>query len=337
MNPINIKELAKALNLSTSTVSRAFRNNSDINKETKERILAMAKELHYEPNLYASNLRERKSKTIAVIVPELANNFFLQAINGLEQVASQKGYHILIYLTGDDYDKEISFINLLHNGRADGIIMSVSGEAAKEHSYLHKLKTKHIPLVFFDRIYEDIEAASVTTNDYESSFAATEHLILTGCKKIAFLVINKNLSIGKTRLQGYVDALTQYKIPYQHELVIDCSNNNEENAELLKHIFTELKPDGVFASVERLAISTYYVCQELNISIPGKLKVICFSSLEISSLLNPSLTTITQPAFAMGTQAANLLFKALEDATDFNPHEHIVLQSELIIRKSTST
>ena len=243
----------------------------------------------------------------------------------------------LIYLTGDDYDKEISFINLLHNGRADGIIMSVSGEAAKEHSYLHKLKTKHIPLVFFDRIYEDIEAASVTTNDYESSFAATEHLILTGCKKIAFLVINKNLSIGKTRLQGYVDALTQYKIPYQHELVIDCSNNNEENAELLKHIFTELKPDGVFASVERLAISTYYVCQELNISIPGQLKVICFSSLEISSLLNPSLTTITQPAFAMGTQAANLLFKALEDATDFNPHEHIVLQSELIIRKSTST
>ena len=200
MDHINIKELAKALNLSTSTVSRAFRNNSDINKETKARILAMAKELNYEPNLYASNLRERKSKTIAVIVPELANNFFLQAINGLEQVASEKGYHILIYLTGDDYEKEISFINHLHNGRVDGIIMSVSGEAAKEHSYLHKLKTKHIPLVFFDRLYEDIEAASVTTNDYESSFAATEHLILAGCKKIAFLVINKNLSIGKTRL-----------------------------------------------------------------------------------------------------------------------------------------
>jgi LacI family transcriptional regulator len=144
MDNINIKQLAKTLNLSTSTVSRAFRNNSDINKETKERILAKARELNYQPNHYASNLRERKSNTIAVIVPELANNFFLQAINGLERVASEKGYHILIYLTDDKYDKEVSFINHLHSGRVDGIIMSVSGEAAREHSYLYKLKKKNI-------------------------------------------------------------------------------------------------------------------------------------------------------------------------------------------------
>ena len=335
MDHINIKELAKALNLSTSTVSRAFRNNSDINKETKARILALAKELNYEPNLYASNLRERKSKTIAVIVPELANNFFLQAINGLEQVASEKGYHILIYLTGDNYEKEISFINHLHNGRVDGIIMSVSGEAAIEHSYLYKLKAKNIPLVFFDRIYEDIEAARVTTNDYESSFAATEHLIQAGCKKIAFLVIHKNLSIGKTRLQGYADALQYYNIPYQEELVVDCSNNHDENYRLLTHTFRTLQPDGIFASVERLAITTYYVCHDLQLAIPEQVKIICFSSLEIASLLNPPLTTVTQPAFEMGTRAAQLLFDALENNTGSHENQHITLVSELVPRKST--
>lgn len=336
MDNLNIKELAKALNLSTSTVSRAFRNNSDINKETKERILALAKELNYEPNHYASNLREKKSKTIAVIVPELANNFFLQAINGLEKVASEKGYHILIYLTDDDYEKEVSFINHLQNGRADGIIMSVSGEAAKEHSYLRKLKTKNIPLVFFDRVYEDIEAPTVTSNDYESSFAATEHLIQTGCQRVAFLVINKNLSIGKLRVQGYCDALEKHQMPYRDELVIDCTNNHQENYPILKNALFNLKPDGILASVERLAISTYYVCQDTGISIPQQIKIISFSSLEIAPLLSPSLSTITQPAYEMGRIAANLLFQQLEHPALTEAYEHIVLQSDLCKRASTA-
>ncbi|PSR54325.1 LacI family transcriptional regulator [Adhaeribacter arboris] len=336
MDAINIKQLAKALNLSTSTVSRAFRNNSDINKETKERILTKARELNYQPNHYASNLREKKSHTIAVIVPELANNFFLQAINGLERVASEKGYHILIYLTYDKYEKEIAFINDLHNGRADGIIMSVSGESAKEHSYLHRLKNKNIPLVFFDRIYEDIDAPRVTSNDYESSFAATEHLIESGCERIAFLVIHKSLSIGKMRMQGYQDALLKHHLPYQDELVIDCSNNLEENYKILSQAFKTLRPDGALAAVERLAIASYYVCHDLGISIPQDLKIISFSSLEIAPLLNPSLSTITQPAYEMGAQAAALLFRSIETGSMEGPTEHIILKSKLIKRQSTA-
>lgn len=337
METINIKQLAKALNLSTSTVSRAFRNNNDINKETKERILAMARELNYQPNHYASNLREKKSKTIAVIVPELANNFFLQAINGLEQVASEKGYHILIYLTYDKYEKEIAFINDLHNGRADGIIMSVSGESAQEHRYLHRLKSKNIPLVFFDRIYEDIEAPRVTSNDYESSFAATEHLIKSGCQRVVFLVIHKNLSIGKMRMQGYQDALQKHRLPYRDELVIDCSNDHKKNYKILSNAFKTLRPDGAFAAVERLAIASYYVCHDAGISIPHDLKIISFSSLEIAPLLNPSLSTITQPAFDMGAKAATLLFKIIENGLQEAPIEHIVLKSKLIKRQSTAS
>jgi LacI family transcriptional regulator len=313
---VNIKELARALNLSTSTVSRAFRDNSDISKETKARILSKAKELNYQPNHYASNLREQRSKTIAVIVPELANNFFSLAIHGIERVAREKGYHILIFATEDDFEKEVSFIRHLHNGRADGIIMSVSGEA-NDHTYLNELAENRLPLVFFDRVYEDIITPRVITNDYKSSLTATEHLIAQGCKRIAYLVVNKNLSIGKTRMQGYIDALAKAGIPFDEKL-------------------TTIKPDGVFTSVERLAFATYYASYELEISIPKDIKVIGFSSLEIAPLLNPSLTTITQPATKIGIEAANLLFKMLDDPGSVDAHKKVVLDSKLFKRSSTS-
>jgi len=334
MENINIKQLAKALNLSTSTVSRAFRDNSDINKETKERILAKAKEFHYQPNHYASNLREQRSKTIAVIVPELGNNFFSQAINGIERVAREKGYHILIYATDDEYEKEVSFIQHLHNGRADGIIMSVSGEA-NDHTYLNEFGKKRLPLVFFDRVYEDIITPRVITNDYDSSFSATEHLVEQGCKRIAYLVVNKNLSIGKTRMQGYLDALEKHNIPYDDRLVVDCSNSYDENNMILKKMLQVLKPDGVFTSVERLAFATYYACYDLDVKIPEQVKVIGFSSLVIAPLLNPSLTTITQPAIQIGVEAASLLFHMLESPETVECNKKVVLDSKLIKRRST--
>ncbi|MXV50985.1 substrate-binding domain-containing protein [Pedobacter sp. HMF7647] len=335
MDSINIKKLAKELGISTSTVSRAFRGNSDINKETKERILKRASELSYQPNHHASNLREQKSKTIAVVVPELANNFFAQAIKGIEQVSREKGYHVLILATEDDYSKEVSFISHLHNGKADGVIMSVSGEA-NDHTYLNRFSQKKIPLVFFDRVYEDIDTAKVTTNDYDSSYAATEHLIKRGCKKIAYLVVNKSLSIGKTRMLGYEDALKRHKVAIDDQLIIDCSNDHKKNYKLLKEAFHTLKPDGVFASVERLAFATYYVCQDEGIRIPNDMKVISFSSLEIAPLLNPSLTTITQPAFEMGIRAAKLLFKSLEQGPTAHVNEHVILNSRIFRRDSSA-
>jgi LacI family transcriptional regulator len=335
MRNINIKELAKVLNLSTSTVSRAFRDNSDISKETKDKILAAAKEFNYQPNHYASNLREQRSKTIAVILPELANNFFSQAIHGIERIARSKGYHILIYATDDDYEKEVSFIRHLHNGRADGIIMSVSGEA-NDHTYLNELNQQRLPLVFFDRVYEDIITPRVITNDYDSSFAAAQHLIKQGCKRIAYLVINKNLSIGKTRMQGYLDALEKYNIPFDDHLIVDCTNSYKRNNVILKDMFRKLKPDGVFTSVERLAFATYYACYDMNISIPQEVKVVGFSSLEIAPLLNPSLTTVTQPATQIGIEAASLLFKMLEHPERVNINEKIILDSKLIKRNSTA-
>jgi LacI family transcriptional regulator len=335
MNSINIKKLAKALGLSTSTISRAFRDNSEIKAATKELILAKAKELNYQPNHYASNLRDQKSKTIAVIVPELANNYFSQVINGIERLARENGYHILIYVTDDDFEKEVSFITHLHNGRADGIIMSVSGEA-NEHDYLNKFGSRRLPLVFFDRVYEDINTPKVITNDYESSFLATEHLIQQGCQRIGYFVIDKALSIGKTRFLGYRDALEKYQLRYDEDLVVDCSNSYDENRVLISNALQTLNLDGVFTSVERLAFATYYACYDLNIQIPNQLKVISFSSLEIASLLNPSLTTITQPAIKIGEESAKLLFHLLSDNRDKNLSQNVVLESKIIVRNSTS-
>ena len=334
MDNINFKKLAKELKISTSTISRAFNGSADINKDTKEKILAFAREHNFLPNHYASNLRDKKSKTIAVIVPEIANEFFAQAINGIEEIARKKGFYILLYRTDDVFEKEVSFVNYLNNGKVDGIIMSVSGEA-NDHNYLRKLEQKNIPVVFFDRVYEDIEAAKVTTNDYESSFAATEHLIETGCHKIAYLVVNKNISIGKVRMQGYVDALQKHNIPFDDELVIDCSNDEKVNYAILKKVLEEIKPDGIFSSVERLAFATYYVCNDIGVNIPDDLKMISFSCLNIAPLLCPALSTITQPAFEMGSKAATLLFEALEkNGLTINKKEH-VLKSKLYIRKSS--
>ncbi|WP_129716057.1 LacI family DNA-binding transcriptional regulator [Pedobacter sp. SYP-B3415] len=335
MEPFNIKKLAQALNLSTSTVSRAFRDNADISAATKERILTMAREMNYQPNHYASNLREQKSRTIAIIVPELANDYFSQVIHGIERVARARDHHILIYVTDDDYEKELAFIRHLHNGRADGIIMSASGEA-NDHTYLKNLPHQRLPLVFFDRVYEDIACPRITTNDYDSSFQATRHLIKQGCKRIAYLAVNKNLSIGKTRMQGYIDALLKYKLPVDDQLIIDCSNSYAENSRIIKEMLQQLQPDGVFTSVERLAFATYYACYDLGISIPGELKVISFSSLEIAALLNPSLSTITQPAADIGREAARMLFRIFEDPALAGSQEELVLHSRLIKRHSSA-
>lgn len=334
MDNINIKILAKELKISTSTISRAFNGSTDINKDTKERILAFAREHNFLPNHYASNLRDKKSKTLAVIVPEIVNDFFAQAINGIEEVARKKGFYILLYRTDDMFEKEVSFVNYLNNGKADGIIMSVSGEA-NDHNYLKKLEQKNIPVVFFDRVYEDIDVSKVTTNDYEASFAATEHLIETGCKKIAYLVINKSISIGKVRMQGYIDALEKYGIPYNDDLIVDCVQDEKINYSIIKNMIEEIKPDGIFSSVERLAFATYYVCNDLNVSIPGDIKIISFSSLGIAPLLGPALSTITQPAYEMGIKAATLLFDELENKNPPTQKRQHVLKSKLFIRKSS--
>jgi LacI family transcriptional regulator len=334
MESVNIKKLAEILNLSIATVSKALRDSYDISKETKEKVISLANELNYQPNPHASSLRKQNSKTIAVIIPEIANNYFTLAINGIESIAQEKGYHVMIYLTHEDFAREISFTRHLHSGRADGVLISVSS-TTNNYSHLHDLQKKGLPIVFFDRVCEDFNTVKVTTDDYESGYLATKHLIEQGCTRIAHLAIAKSLSIGGKRAKGYLQALQDHQIPVDESLIIECVNDNETDAVLIKNLLTEKKPDAVFAAVERYAILTYEICESQGLKIPQDVKVISFSNLQTASLLNPSLSTITQPAFAIGREAATLLLKSLEKKSFQLKNESIVLQSVLIQRAST--
>lgn len=333
---INLKKLAQELNLSISTVSRALQDSHEVGAATKIRVLELAQKLNYQPNPYASSLRKQKSKTIAVVIPEVANNFFALAINGIEAIAQEKGYHVLIYLTHEDPEKEIAIARHLQSGRVDGIVMSVSSRT-KNTEHLVELYHKQIPIVFFDRVCDDIDTAKVTTDDYESGYKATEHLIENHCKRIAYLQISQNLSIGKKRMLGYANALLKHGIEYNDSLILTCEHDNEENYNLIRQLLTtDTAIDGIFASVEKLAITTYYVCRDLHLAIPEKIKIIGFSNLATAPLLSPSLTTITQPAFDIGKEAAILLFHGLNKYNTHPVNDKIILSSTLIKRESTS-
>lgn len=335
MRSTNLKRLAEELGLSISSVSKALRDSYEISEDTKKRVREMADKLNYQPNPFASSLRRKKSITIAVVIPEIANNFFALAIDGIQMVAQQKGYHVLTYLTHEDYKNEESTIRHLQGGRVDGVLISLCRDTA-DVSHLASLHETGIPLVFFDRVPETMECPTVTTDDYESGFKATEHLIQAGCKKIACLSLSNYLSITHKRMNGYEDALKKHNIKADPKLVVQCTNDNAANLDMIKKLLTRKdRPDGIFATVEKLAISTYYVCNDIGLKIPQQLKVISFSNLRTASLLNPSLSTITQPAFEMGKESASLLFRMIEKKTFGNRIDKIVLKSSLIERDSS--
>jgi LacI family transcriptional regulator len=335
MESVNIKKLAQLLNLSIATVSKALRDSYDISQETKDKVMALAKELNYQPNPHASFLRKQNSKTIAVIIPEIANNYFTLAINGIESVTQEKGYHVIIYLSREDFNREVAFTRLLHSGRVDGVLISVSSSTT-DYTHLHELQDKGLPIVFFDRVAENFNTVKVTTDDYQSGYLATSHLIERGCTRIAHLAISQSLSIGNKRAKGYLQALQDNGITPDESLLIECTNDDEQDTKLIKELLEQQKPDGIFAAIERYAIASYELCESLGLNIPNDVKIISFSNLQTASLLNPSLSTITQPAFEIGREAATMLLKKLEKKNFQLPDESIVIQSRLIARKSTA-
>jgi LacI family transcriptional regulator len=335
MTKVNLKELAQELNVSISTVSKALRGSHEIGNDTRKKVIEMAQQMGYSANPYAGSLRHHKSKTIAVIVPELTNNFFIQAISGAESVAREKDYHLLIYITNDDFTKEESIVKHLQNGRVDAVMMSLAG-TTNSYNHLNELIQTGVPIVFFDRICHEIETAKITTDDFTSGFNATEHLIQNGCRDIAYLSISENLSIDNKRKQGYFEALNKHDIKINNSRIIKCNGDEAANYKKIKQLLQgSKKPDGIFASVEKLALTSYYVCNDLKLKIPQQIKVISFSNLRTAPLLNPSLTTITQPAFEMGKQAAAILFKNLDKKRTLIANENIIIKSELTKRDST--
>lgn len=330
---VTIKKIAKDLNLAVSTVSKALRDSHEISAETKARVFEYAAKLDYIPNPYASSLKKGRSGNIAVVLPEVADSFFSAAINGIESIAHDKGYHTMVYLTHEDVQREQSIVREFRNGRVDGVLMSIVANDEK-YEHLSELYANNIPLVFFDRVCESIETASVVTNDFESAYSATRHLIDQGCRHIAFLSMPGELAIIKHRLHGYTQALLDSALP---ERVVCCTDSEEENDTIIEQLLTgNNRPDGIIGSIEKVTMPVYKVCHANGIAIPYDIKIIGFSHLQIASLLDPPLTTVTQPAFEMGKAAATILFKALEKKYNLK-NECIVIPSVLNVRASTHT
>ena len=330
-----MKILADRLSLSKATVSKALRDSYEISEETKRRVLEMAAQLDYTPNPYASSLRRKKSKTIAVVLPEVADNFFSLAINGIQSIAEVKGYHVLICLSHEKFENEKEILTEFLSGRVDGVLISISGETnTTEH--IAKLQSKNLPVVFFDRRFGNTATAAVITNDKECGYLAARHLLEKGCRNIAFLSVSNCLPICVERLEGYTSALQETGSKTKKPQIFYCNGTEKENYNQVKKLLQgKNRPDGIIASVEKTAILVYLVCQELGIHIPRDLKVIAFSTLETAPILNPPLTTITQPAFDIGKTAATLLFRGIEKKNSDISTECIVLPSVLIEREST--
>lgn len=335
MSTMNIKTLARELKLSVSTVSKALRDSYEISQETKEKVIAAAKKMNYVPNPYASSLRKRKSKTIAVVLPEVADSFFSQAINGIDSIAQDKGYHVLIYLTHENFIREQEILNEFKSGRVDGILVSVTQETP-DGQHIGEAVEAGIPVVFFDRVCSDIETARVVTDDFESGYRAATHLVEVGCRNIYFLAVSPSLSISNARLDGVRKALGESGTPFSDRHTIICTAEADSNRSLVRDLLAhDDRPDGIIASVEKLTTPVYLACRDLSLNIPRDVKVISFTNLQTAQILDPPLTTITQPAFEMGRRAATVLFGAIGKPNATGKQETIVIPSVLTVRGST--
>ncbi len=334
---ITIKDIGKALGLSTSTVSRALRGSYEISSETKKLVLEYAEKINYRPNPVALSLKGRRNRSIGVIVSEIANNFFSQAINGIESIAYNRGYHIIISQSHESFEREKVNIDHLASRSVDGLLVSLSSET-KDLSNLIGLHEKGLPIVFFDRISDEINTYKVIVDNQQAAYDATLHLIKKGHTRIAHITSAENLSITKDRLEGYKRALEENKIAYNEKLVHYCSHGGmiqQEIEDSLKKMWAiKQKPDAVVAASDRITTGFLMAMRKMNLKVPENIAVVGFTNTNVPEIFNPPLTTIRQPAFEMGQVATELLIKIIESKRPITEFETRVLNTELNVRES---
>ena len=340
MEIVTIKHIAKALGFSASTVSRALRDSYEISEPTKKRVLEYAKKSNYRPNPIALSLKENKSRSIGILVPEIDNPFFSQAINGIESVAYAKGYHVLIFQSNESLEREKININHMISRRVDGVLLSLSAETTNDVGHLNELKEMGVPVVFFDRVTDSIATHKVVADNFQGAFEATELLIKNGKKRIAFIGVSSFLSISKERLLGYKDALNKYKIPFNEKLVKESGYAPENIEAAINDLFSmDDPPDAIFSVSDRLALTCLSVFKKQNIKIGENLAYICFSNLKVAEFFSPSITTVAQPAFEIGQKAAELLFEILNTKPrdlDNIKYQNFKIKTTLNIRESSN-
>jgi len=333
-----LKQIAKELGVSVSTVSKSLSDSPEISEPTKIRIQEYAKLHNYKPNSIAKNLKSRKSYTIGVIVPNILNPFFAKVFTGIEKVAQQKGYNVITVISNESTEKEKYLIETLNNGSIDGIIVSIAEESQAKHIYNHFESTikSGTPIVMFDRVSDEVLCDKVVVDDYDSAFSATEFLIQSKAKKIGFLTTIDNLSVGKLRLKGYQDALEKHKIPIDKSTLINTNELENFDKALLKLIQSK-KCDALFAADEHSATMAHKIALKEGVKIPKELSIIGFADGVWSRRLTPSLSTVSQHAPEIGEKAAHLLIKRIEKKPEeLLPFTTEIIKTELRYRETTN-
>ncbi len=333
---ITIKDIAEKLNISPSTVSRALKDHPDINPETKKNVKEIAEKYNYIPNKIALGLLQDRSNTIGVIIPEIIHHFFSSVISGIENAAYEQGYNIMICQSMESYDKEVKNVQTLLSNHIDGLLISISKET-KNFDHLKNFREIGLPIVFFDRIAEEINSDKVIVDDYGGAYQATEHLISIGCKRIAHFHGPLHLLIGINRYNGYVHALKDNNHTINEKYMVFCDSIEEAKKQTKKLLELPEPPDGIFAVNDLTAVGTMQTVIEAGYKVPEDIAIVGFTNSFISPLTNPSLSTIDQNGYTMGKEAANLLFQRIKEGEDkISKPITKLLDTDLIKRDSSN-
>ena len=332
---VTIKDLARHLNISVATVSRAMRDMPEIKAETRDAVLKLAKEWDYQPNILATNLVKNRTKTIGVIVPDLAYHFFASVIKGIEEEAFARGYSLLLTQTSELYERELTNVQNLSRGHVEGFIKSLSHENT-DYEHLKRLQRKGIPLVFFDRDADEIDVPKVMVDNVGAAYEATKHLIENGCKRIAFLAGPINVTVSNQRQLGYENALQNSGLKIDKSLIVHGNYNLQKVIELTNELFElENPPDGLVVVSDRLAVGAISALRVKKIRIPEDVAIVSFNDEPMCTIVTPTLTSVSQPTFEMGKMAMSLLINQINNPDTLLKPDIIVFKTELKIRESS--
>lgn len=332
---VSIQDLAAELGLSVSTISRALNNALDVSEATKAQVRALAEKLNYQSNSMAASLRSGRSHVLGVIVPHINGAFFPAVVHGIERLASQAGFNVMICQSSEEVGREVAHVKALLKAQVDGILVSMSN-TTREYDHFEQVRRKGIPLVFFDRMPELTNVCGVVADDYRGAYQLTEHLIEQGCRCIAHLAGPQHLNITHNRHQGYHDALLAHGLPYDKQLVVPLSNSREAGgAAAMRHLLAgNMRPDAVFAAYDFAAVGAMRVLEDHGLRVPEDIALAGFSNEPFTTMIKPQLTSVDQHGVQMG-EAAVQLFLQLQKRSDTFTGQRIVLKTKLIIRGSS--
>lgn len=334
---VTLKQIAKELDVSISTVSKSLRNSPEISEDTRQKVQAFAKLYNYKPNNIALSLKNRKTKTIGIIIPEIVHHFFATVISGIEQVANEQGYNVIVCLSNESFDREVINMEMLANGSTDGFIMSLSKETQFKADYHHitEIINQGMPVVMFDRVTSDILCDKVIIDDKAAAYDAVQSLIQSGHKRIALVTTVDYVSVGKLRTDGYTKALLDNDLPFDENLILKVEDIENCEPKISKFI-EKFKPDAVFAVNELFAVISIKAANKLGFRVPEDISVIAFTDGIISMYSTPTITTVSQDGIKMGRKAAMMLIDRLESDDEDDEHYRTeVIETHLIEREST--